>query len=86
MTFTEKYFLERINHFRGYLDDKAWWEGPEFTREDCIKDLITIYFSLANEDGSPITSEQLKKWATWFAEATGEYNLRWALKNPTLKF
>jgi hypothetical protein len=81
MTFTEKYFVEELSRFRQHLGDKNWWTLPEDTREACVSGLGLIYLNINNEDGTPITTEQIEKWARWFTQATTDYNARWAMIN-----
>lgn len=81
MTFTEKYYLEELGRFRQHFGDKKWWALPEETRDACISGLAMVYLNINNENGTPVTKEQIEKWANWLTQATAEYNRRWAYIN-----
>jgi hypothetical protein len=76
MEFTEKYFLEELGRFRENFGNKHWWALPEEKRDACISGLTMVYLSIENEDKSPITCEQINKWAMWFSQAITEYTRR----------
>jgi hypothetical protein len=76
MTFTEKYFFEEVRRFREMFGDKTWWAKPEEMRDKCVDGLALVYLNIENEDGSRITDEQIKRWASIFEATTMEYERR----------
>jgi len=74
--FTEKYFYEEITRFRKMLGDKLWWEKSIEQRNACIRGLSLIYISAVNDDGSPLSKEQVEKLADHLTATLNEYNRR----------
>ena len=78
MEFTEKYFMEELGRFRANFTNKTWMALPEEKRDAAIRGLSLVYLNVMNEDGTPPSYEQIKKWGMWFDQAITEYSRRQA--------